>query len=140
MKSFVPNRKPRWLDERIAVPVRFVINGLVATAVHFSVLSFAIQVLHVPLAAAANFVAALIGITVSFLGNRYFVFRCHTETIITQATRFAGLYVAIACLHAAVMFLFTDWLGVDFRLGFLVATAMQVMVSYLGNRHLVFAK
>jgi len=127
-------------NERATEAGRYVLNGVTATLVHFCVLSLAMEVMHVPVAAAANFVAAIFGITISFLGSRYFVFRRHTETITAQAVRFAGLYVAIALLHASVLFVSTDWLKLDFRIGFLIATAMQVSISYFANRHLVFAR
>ncbi len=118
MKSYA--LRPRLLarGERAAEVVRFVVNGVFATGVHFSVLTFALEVMHIPLAAAANAIAAIFGITVSFLGNRYFVFRNHTETIFTQATRFTGVYVTIAFLHAGVLLVLTDWLKIDFRIGF----------------------
>lgn len=127
-------------NERTAEVARFILNGLAATAVHFTVLSVAIQVLLISPAALANFIAAIFGITVSFLGNRYFVFRSHTERIVAQVLRFIGLYVTIAFLHAGLLGIFTDWLGIDFRISFVIATAMQVAVSYLANRRFVFAK
>ena len=120
--------------------IRFVINGLFATAVHFAVLTIGIEIVHLPSAAIANFVAALAGISVSFLGNRYFVFHEHTGTVTGQAARFAGLYFAIAALHAGFMYLWADLYGFDYRFGFVVATAMQVMLSYTGNRFLVFSR
>ncbi len=127
-------------DERVAEVARYVANGLFATAVHFSVLTIALEVAHVPLAAAANAIAAVFGITASFLGSRYFVFRSHTETMLTQAMRFAGVYATIAVLHAGVLLVLTDWLKIDFRIGFVVATCLQMTISYLGNRRLVFAR
>jgi putative flippase GtrA len=119
---------------------RFIGNGLFATVVHFSILTFAMEVLHVPLAAVANFIAAIFGITVSFLGNRYFVFRAQTEPIVAQAMAFAGLYLSIAAMHGAMLLVLSDWLKADYRVGFCIATIVQTAVSYLGNRHLVFAK
>ena len=127
-------------SERVAEAARFVVNGLFATAVHFGVLTFCMEVLMMELAAVANFIAAVFGITTSFLGNRYFVFRSHTETLASQAFRFAGVYASIAVLHAGFMFVFADYLGHDFRIGFVIATFLQVALSYFGNRHLVFAK
>ena len=140
MKSCAPRPILLGRGERVAEVVRFVVNGLFATGVHFSVLTFGLEVLHIPLAAAANAIAAVFGITTSFLGNRYFVFRSHTESMPTQAVRFAGVYVTIAFLHAGVLLVLTDWLKIDFRIGFIVATCLQVAISYLGNRRLVFAK
>ena len=140
MRSLVLSRLSQWQDSRAAEAARFVVNGLVATGVHFGVLTFGLEVLHIPLAALANFLAALFGITASFIGNRYFVFRGHSESLVAQATRFVGIYLLIACLHAGLLFIITDWLKIDFRIGFVVATAMQMTISYFGNRHLVFAK
>jgi putative flippase GtrA len=125
---------------RSAEAARYLVNGMVATGVHFSVLTFAIEVVHIPLAAIANFIAAVVGITVSFLGNRYFVFREHAEKILVQALSFLGLYLAIALLHASLLFILTDHLGIDFRIGFVAASVMQMTLSYLGNRKLVFSR
>lgn len=120
--------------------VRYVINGVVATAVHFAVLSFNLKVIGLSSAGVANFIAAFFGIAASFLGSRYFVFRGHTEPFMTQAAKFAGLYAAIAVLHGLVLYAWSDRLLLDFRYGFLLATALQVALSYLGNKTMVFNK
>lgn len=117
---------------------RYILNGLLATAVHYGVLSLELQVLGVPSAGAANMVAALFGITASFLGSRYFVFRNTRDTLWHQARRFSLLYATIALVHGAVMALMTDHLGIDFRISFLAATVLQTCLSYAGNKWLVF--
>jgi putative flippase GtrA len=86
----------------------------------------------------ANVVAALFGISISFIGSRYFVFRQTDEGVLPQAAKFGGLYFAFALVHGAVLFIWTDLLGYDYRLGFLLATAFQIAGSYLGNKFLVF--
>lgn len=118
--------------------IRYVINGVVATVVHYSILTFNLEVLHFPSAGLANLAAAAFGITTSFLGSRYFVFRKTEETITLQAIKFSGLYGVIAALHFLVLLIWTDWLGLDYRLGFLIATGFQVSLSYIGNKFLVF--
>ncbi len=120
--------------------VRYIINGLAATAVHFSVLTFNLKVLGLPSAGLANLCAAIPGIITSFLGSRYFVFRHHTESMLKQATRFSMLYAAIAVLHGLILMGWTDILHFDYRLGFVLATGMQVLGSYWGNKFLVFNK
>lgn len=119
---------------------RFFINGLLATAVHYGVLTLNLQYLEMRSAGLANLLAAVFGITSSFIGNRYFVFRKHEGGLLSQAKSFLLLYAAIACLHGAVLFGWTDVGGLDYRLGFLVATCLQVILSYWGNRRLVFNK
>jgi putative flippase GtrA len=118
--------------------VRYLINGLGATAVHFSVLTFNLKVLGWGSAGIANLVAAVFGITASFLGSRYFVFQGSTEALLKQVYRFIFLYATIALLHGALMFLWADHFGLNYIAGFVVATGMQVLCSYWGNKRMVF--
>ncbi|WP_212744069.1 GtrA family protein [Ramlibacter sp. 2FC] len=120
--------------------VRYAINGLVATAVHFGVLQVNLKLLSVPSAGVANFIAAFFGITTSFVGSRYYVFQSHQQPLLGQATKFGVLYAAVACLHGLVLYGWTDLQGWDYRFGFLLATVLQVVLSYWGNKLLVFKK
>ena len=117
---------------------RYGINGVVATLAHFGVLALLIDGWGVSSAAAANGFAAIVGITVSFAGNRYLVFKSTVESIYKQASRFGLLYLVIAVVHAGVMFLLSDLAGLRYQVGFLVATVVQFILSYFGNRFLVF--
>jgi putative flippase GtrA len=119
---------------------RYVVNGFAATLVHFGVLTFNIEVLGLRSAGVANGIAAIFGITASFLGNRYFVFPGARAALSTLVLKFGGLYGAIALMHALVLALWTDWLGLDYRIGFLLATGLQASLSYLGNKFLVFRR
>ena len=118
--------------------LRFVINGLFAAAVHFAVLFALLEVVGMALAGIANLLAATVGISVSFLGNRHFVFQSASRPMAGQALRFGLLYSAMAVMHGLVLFAWTDLAGRDYRVGFLIATGLQVIGSYLGNRWLVF--
>ena len=117
---------------------RYAINGLIATAAHYVALKFNIEVLNFPSAAVANMAASVIGITVSFLGSRYFVFRKALSPIVEQAFKFASLYALISVFHGLALLIWTDWLKYDYRLGFAIATLVQISMSYLGNKLLVF--
>lgn len=120
--------------------IRYVINGVIATAVHYSVLTFNLKALDVQSAGVANLLAAVVGISISFLGNRYYVFRKTDAFIVHQASKFFLLYAMIACLHGLILFGWTDVWHLDYRIGFLIATGIQVSVSYCGNKILVFNK
>ena len=118
--------------------VRYIINGVAATIVHYTILRIGLQGLHLPSAGLANLLGAIFGITVSFVGSRYFVFRHFHEPILRQATKFVALYAAIACMHAVLLFVWTDLWRQDYNIGFLVGIVVQVIGSYFGNRFLVF--
>ena len=119
-------------------PFRYIVNGLVATAVHFAVLTFNLKVLGFASAGIANMVAAVFGITASFTGSRVYVFHGSAEPLLRQVYRFILLYVSIALLHGALLYAWTDVMALNYIAGFGIATVMQVIFSYWGNKVLVF--
>lgn len=118
--------------------IRYIINGLVATAIHFLVLIFNLKVLEWNSAGVANLIAAVFGISASFIGSRYYVFNGSLEPLVKQLYRFLLLYAAIAILHGILMYIWVDLYLQDYIIGFLIATAMQIACSYIGNKVLVF--
>ena len=126
------------MNSRITEVIRYGLNGIIATVVHFSILAFNLHILAMPSAGIANFTAAFFGIISSFLGSRYFVFRNTDPKSTTQAVKFGGLYAFIAIIHGSILFIWTDWLALDYRIGFLMATLLQISLSYIGNKFLVF--
>ena len=117
---------------------RYIINGIIATIIHFCTLSFIIEIANMQHAGTANFIAAFFGISASFFGSRYFVFKKTDTPILTQATKFWLLYTIMAIVHGLILFIWSDLAGYDYRIGFLLSTGLQVIVSYLGNKALVF--
>lgn len=117
---------------------RYVLNGLTATAIHFAVLTFNVEMLHFKFVGTANLVAALVASSAAFVGNRYFVFKKSQEPIFTQAIKFSGLYFAMASFHGIGLFLWSDIFQLDYRNGFVLVTTLQVAIGYLGNKFLVF--
>lgn len=118
--------------------LRYVINGLVATGVHFAVLTLLVEVVHVPSKGVANLLAASVAIVASFLGNRYFVFSATQARASGQLWRFVLLYAAIALINGGLMALWSDLLKFDYRVGFVLISIIQFILSFLGNRLLVF--
>ena len=126
------------MNERTSELLRYGANGFAATLIHYGLLNFNLNVLNFNSAALANFLAAIFAIAASFFGSRYFVFRASQQPGRAQAIKFVLLYGAIALVHAAVLLIWTDWLKMDFRIGFLIATLLQVSMSYIGNKRIVF--
>lgn len=118
--------------------LRYVINGLVATGVHFAVLTFLVEVAHVPSKGVANLAAAAVAVVASFLGNRFFVFAATQSRASGQLWRFVLLYGAIALLNGGLMAVWSDLLKFDYRVGFVLISIVQFILSFLGNRLLVF--
>ena len=118
--------------------LRYIVNGVVATGVHYAMLRFGLEVVGIPSAGVANLLAACCGIVVSFVGSRYYVFRQHDEPWLHQAKRFGALYAAIALVHAGLLYVWSDRLHLDYTIGFCIALVIQVISSYFGNKFLVF--
>ena len=70
--------------------IRYILNGLVATAAHYGAFLFNLSLLPAHSAGLANFLAAFVGISISFLGSRYFVFRNWQAPIVGQFLRFGA--------------------------------------------------
>lgn len=121
-------------------PLRYGINGIAATCVHYAVLNVCVHLASVPSAGFANFLAAIAGITTSFLGSRHFVFPGTTESVWHQLARFWVLYSILAIMQGVVMFAWADLTGLDYRTGFLLGTLLQMACSYFGGKHWVFKR
>lgn len=118
--------------------VRYVINGGVAACIHFLVLTLNLKVFNWSSAGWANLIASLFGITVSFVGSRYFVFQESSEPLNRQAYRFFILYILIAIFHGVLMHWWVDVFTLNYAVGFVVTMIVQVILSYWGNKILVF--
>lgn len=125
---------------RGAEALRFVANGLAATAAHFLVLALLVEGVGLGSAGLANTLAAAVGITVSFLGSRHYVFRATRHAALPQLARFVALYALLALAQGLILFLWTDLAGLDYRIGFLIGTALQAAGAYLGGRFWVYSR
>ena len=122
------------------IPIYFVINGIFATIIHYCVFYIIYDFILLRSAGFSNLIASMLASFVSFLGNKYFVFQVDYDSVTVQATRFAALYLMIALFHGGFLLTWTDWLGWDYKAGFLLAVTFQTMASYFGNRKYVFRK
>lgn len=120
--------------------LKFFFNGILASLIHFLALWVCLKVFNFGSAGLSNLIASIFGITVSFFGNRHFVFNDHTETILQQLSKFIGLYIVIAIIHVALSFIITDYFGIDYRVSFLVAVITQMVFGFFGSKFLVFSK
>lgn len=119
-------------------PARFLINGLLAAAVHFALLAFLVEVVLVANVGLANMLAAVAGSCASFIGNRYLVFCATAESALLQLGKFWMLYAATAVFHGVFLYVWTDLGGWDYRFGFIIGAGIQTLFTYAGGRWWVF--
>ena len=118
--------------------LRYVLNGVIATCVHYAVLSLLVGPMGIRPVGLVNLIAALTGAAASFLGNRRFVFNSVTGSMRQQALYFAVVYGVLALVHSAYMYIWSDQFGRDYQTGFVGATVLQFLLSYIANSQLVF--
>lgn len=111
-----------------------------ATLVHFSALYIGIEIIKLDSIGFSNFIAAFFGIAVSFLGNKFFVFTDSKGNLYNQAVSFMLLYFSIALMHGVILYIWSDLYRMDYRIGFIIATILQILLSYTGNKKIVFKK
>lgn len=118
--------------------IKYGTNGLLATTIHYLALFLQVEKFGVASLGFANGIASVFGITASFLGNRYFVFEDVKEKAFSQAWKFVSLYVLLAIFNYGFMYYFGDVRQIEYTMVFLFATALQFVLSYVGNKLLVF--
>ncbi len=117
---------------------RYILNGCIATIFHYIMLSFSIEILELHSAGIANLIASFLAINFSYVGNRCFVFRPTYEPILKQYYKFLYFYGVIAAINGSLFFIWTDYLGFDYKVGFLLALMLQVILGYFINKKIVF--
>ena len=117
---------------------RYVINGAAATLIDFAVLRAASAVLGEGMVWLAGGLGAAVGITASFLGSRYFVFSHRRGDWRVEVARFLPLYGVLALVRMALFYVWSDVYGLDKNIGFVIATGVQVIATFFGNKYLVF--
>lgn len=117
--------------------LRFGLNGLFATAVHYAVLAGLVEGAGLGSPAVANALAAVCGIAVSYAGNRSFVLGSRAPHR-RAGVRFLVCYAAVVSLHGGAMALWADLGGLDYRPGFVLFTGAAAILTYLLNRFYVF--
>ena len=117
--------------------VRFTINGLAATGVHYLAMVFAIYVLGIKLYSLAYSFAFLFAVMTSFWGNKRFVFK-HRQVQDFQFVKFFLLYLGLFFMTSLTMWAACDYGSLNYNTGFIIAVTLQFIGGYLGSRYLIF--
>ncbi len=119
---------------------RSLLVGGIATAVDLACLVTAVELFGWPRVPAAMAGVAL-GATVSFFLNKYFAFRDHHSEVAPQAARYVLATGTAMLVHAGMMFLLTNVLGVFYVVSKFVADALVFSGGHLLlMRFLVFPR
>lgn len=118
--------------------MRYAINGIFATALHYAVLFLCIEYFQLSSIGLSNLFASLFGISISFLGNRFFVFQSKDDNFSHQATKFVFLYIIIAFIHGFILYIWSDIYNLNYNIGFVIAVLVQFFLGYLSSLYLVF--
>jgi putative flippase GtrA len=116
----------------------FILNGIVATLVHFFILLVFIDVIQLDSLIISNIFAGIAGMTSSFLGNRKFVFNTSKVNLSEQLLKFIALYLSVIILHTVVISIFTNIFTIDYRISFVIASSFVISVSFLINKFVIF--
>lgn len=118
----------------------YVVNGAIATLAHYVALRSLLWTINGLDAGIANMGASLVGVTVSFLGNRIIVFRHTRQPAGLQFVQYVVLYGVLALLQGLLMHALVNGMGVSLLLGFFFCAAFQWFAGYVANKHLIFCK
>jgi len=117
--------------------LRFIVNGVAATATHYVALMVLAEWLGGRPVGLMNLLAAALGVAVSYLGNHHFVFRSTRRQRDTLG-RFLGAYGLTTLAHGLLMGAWADLAGLPTTPGFVAITGMTAFANYLVGRFWVF--
>ena len=126
------------MTPHIGEMMRYSTNGLVATAVHYLVLYACVELLNFSSVGLSNFLASMVGVLVSFAGNKYFVFKLALSPVTTQLIKFLIFYAVIAFIHGAFLYIWSDIFKKNFNSGFAIAVIIQLLLGFISSKFLIF--
>ena len=116
--------------------IRYTAVGVIATAVHYAVLGFSVELAGWP-AWVGSGVGAVVGAQVAYAGNRWFTF-AHRGDVGSSWPRFQATAVLGALLGMAVVALGVQ-LGAHYLLAQAGATLLSLLLTFAINRVWTFA-
>lgn len=116
----------------------FLINGFVATLVHFATLILFVNFVGLSYGV-SNFLSFLVGSISSFLGNKFFVFKVKNKFRSTsQFIKFFFLYLTLAIEHGIALYWWSDINEYNYIVGFLLITMLNIIISFIFNKYIIF--
>ena len=117
---------------------RYLVNGIIASLIHYFFLLFCLEVLKINSAGLSNFFSSVFGITSSFLGNRYYVFDNYKTSVLSQLKKFLPLYYILSIVQGGILYFFFFLLNYNYNIGFAICILFQVIIGFLGGKYFVF--
>ena len=117
---------------------RFILNGLIATSIHFLILYLCVNFFRLDYYGVSNLMGAIFGTAYSFLGNKYYVFRNSNNNILIQTSQFITLYSFMAINHGAFLYFWSDLCNYNYLIGFILITTINTVLSFFVNKYKIF--
>ena len=116
--------------------IRFIVVGLLNTAVDFGLLNLLIYLFRWP-SVWANTVSFSVAVLNSFFWNKYWTFKsrdCH----ISEFIRFNSVYVFVFVVNAITLIILVDIFNMNPKIGQLIALPIITIISFTGHRRWSF--
>lgn len=122
-------------DQVVAYPIA----GVLVTLADYAMFALCFTLLGTGLLA-ATVVAYIFGLVVSYLLNRFWVFRkgANKQSEASSLVRYGIFLAANLAITYAILWWLQDWLGLTPYIGKLVVGAFMFFWIYIGNKYFVF--
>ena len=122
---------------------KFVLNGFFATFIHYFTLTFFSSFIfsNSPNPYGWSYaVGSLFGITSSFFGNKFYVFKStiKKKSSTNQFIRFISIYFILMMICSTFMSILSDYFLIDYNISFIVIIGLQTILNYMLLKKYVF--
>ncbi|HMK48182.1 MAG TPA: GtrA family protein [Methanocella sp.] len=117
--------------------VKFVLVGILNTAIGyglFFVLSYFLNYLL------AVVISHFIGVTNSYLWNKYWTFRTNQKNQLVEFVRFNAVYLVLLGTNLVLLWSLVNLLRFDPRIGQMIVLPITTMISFFGHKYWSFKK
>lgn len=118
--------------------IRFVISGLISTAVNFLFLLLAVEVIKISLVSVSNIFASFFGLSSSFFLNRYYVFKKFNKNIFTSYIHFIATNIITITFTSFLFLLWSDYFELDYRFGFILIYLFIAIINFSLFKSIIF--
>jgi putative flippase GtrA len=125
--------------------IKFFMSGFSAFLVDTATLLFQTRILHFTSVIAGvlvvpNLISSLVGLTVSYLLNRYWSFQAGDKSVLKQGAKFLAVSAFSYTLHNILFGIFNVQLGLEDFVAKVSVLMLQMVWNYLLYKYVVFNK
>jgi putative flippase GtrA len=118
--------------------IKYFVNGLIASTVHFLIFYLLYKILKIESAFISYLLASIIGIYISYFGNNKFVFNGVRNFKVAKFLKYIILQLILLLISTSLIWILIDINEINYIISFLFALIIQFFIGYYISKNYIF--